>query len=78
MTVNRQKLAHEVLALIQSGVHSVYDHNANTSVDESELTPEIGDELILAGSTLNEEGNTTFFSVRIFIGADDFEIEDWD
>jgi hypothetical protein len=78
MTVNRIKLRHEILALLQKGAHRASWSDDNTTVDESELTPVIGDELLLEGETFNDEGERVRFSVSVYIDPDDIEIEDWE
>lgn len=78
MSVNQEKLAHEVLDIIQIGVHRAFEYDADTSIDESELTPEVGDELILGGETRTEGGRLVRFFVRVYIGPDDIEVEDWE
>lgn len=78
MSVNRTRLAHEILKLLQDGAHSASWPDDDTNIDESELVPVIGDELVLSGTTISDEGDQIRFSVRVHIDPDDFEIEDWE
>lgn len=76
MAINRAELAHTILALLQEGAHSASWSDDPVYVDESDLVPEIGDELMLSGIVTDDDGTQYTFSASIHLCAEEVEVED--